>query len=281
MERFNQFLNYSVLKIGETQVLVSQLLGVILILLLGRLSVWLIRNLINRSLAKKRLTDEGRRYAVVQISQYIIYITAILLSLESLGVPLTWIVTSSTALLVGIGFGLQDTFKDFLSGIILLFEASVGVNDVVQIGDLIGKVNRIGIRTTEVQTRDGIMVIVPNARLTSDNIINWSHGNRIARFGIEVGVAYGSDVPKVIEILASCAEEHDKVLKTPTPKVQFKEFGDSSLNFDLLFWTRDSFHVEFIKSEIRVSIDAAFHQEGITIPFPQRDLHIKSDERGG
>ena len=280
MENFNQFLNYSILTIGETQVLVSQLLGVILILLLGRLSIGLIRNLINRNLAKKRLTDEGRRYAVVQISRYIIYITAALLSLELLGVPLTWIVTSSTALLVGIGFGLQDTFKDFLSGIILLFESSVAVNDVVQMGDLIGKVKRIGIRTTEIQTRDGIMVIVPNAKLTNDNIINWSHGNRIARFTIPIGVAYGSDVSLVMEILSSCAQEHEKVLKTPSAKVQFKDFGNSSLDFELLFWTRDPFYVEFIKSEIRVSIDAAFREKGIVIPFPQRDLHIKSDERG-
>ena len=275
MERLNQFLNYSLLKIGNSEILVSNVLGIILVLLVARLFVWLLRKLINRNLAKKRLADEGRRYAVVQISSYIIYISAILLCLELLSVPLTWIVTSSTALLVGIGFGLQDTFRDFLSGIILLFEASVGVNDVVQIGDLIGKVKQIGIRTTEIQTRDGIMVIVPNAKLTNDNIINWSHGNRIARFEIPIGVAYGTDVPLVMDTLATCAQGHERVLKTPSPKVQFKEFASSSLNFDLLFWTRDVFSVEFIKSEIRVAIDAAFQENGIVIPFPQQDVYIK------
>ena len=252
-----------------------------LILFLARFSIWLIRKLINRNLAKKRLTDEGRRYAVVQISRYFINITAILLCLELLNVPLTWVVTSSTALLVGIGFGLQDTFRDFLSGIILLFEASVGVNDVVQIGDLIGKVMQIGIRTTEIQTREGIKVIVPNTKLTNDNIINWSHGNRIARFAIPIGVAYGSDVQLVMDTLESCAQGNNKVLNMPPPQARFLDFGDSSLNFEILFWTRDPFYVEFTKSEIRVAIDTAFRERAIEIPFPQRDLHIKSDRRNG
>ncbi|MEM6631085.1 MAG: mechanosensitive ion channel domain-containing protein [Bacteroidota bacterium] len=281
MDRLNQFLNFSLLEIDNQELKVYEVLGIILILVLARFSIWLIRKLINRNLAKKRLTDEGRRYAVVQISRYFIYITAILLCLELLNVPLTWVVTSSTALLVGIGFGLQDTFRDFLSGIILLFEASIGVNDVVQIGDLIGQVRQIGIRTTEVQTREGIKVIVPNAKLTNDNIINWSHGNRIARFSIFIGVAYGSNVQLVMETLETCAQGHNKVLNTPNPQARFLDFGDSALNFEVLFWTRDPFHVEFTKSDIRVAIDAAFRENEINIPFPQRDLHIKSDDRNG
>lgn len=144
---------------------------------------------------------------------------------------------------------------------------------------MVGRVKDIGVRTTKVVERDNIILIIPNSKFTSDNVINWSHMDQKSRFNVAVGVAYGSDVRLVEKVLLECANECNEVVKNPHPFVRFEDFGDSSLDFKLFFWSSNSFFVEQTKSKLRFAIDQKFRENGVTIPFPQRDLHIMSDHR--
>lgn len=277
MESIFRFLEFTLIEIGAFKLTGLSILSVVFIFLGAQALLWGIGKLISRAARRRADKDPGRLQALLQIAQYIIYLLAFFLSLQTIGVTLTWLMTSSAALLVGIGFGLQNTFNDFLSGVIILFDGSIEVGDVVQVGDLVGKVKRIGIRTTTVDSRESIAVIVPNSKFTQENVINWSHDHTRTRFGISVGVAYGSNVEQVMQCLKEAATAHKLVQQQPQPRARFLEFGDSALLFDVLFWTTHTFDVEFIKSDIRVAIDAAFREAGISIPFPQRDLHIISN----
>lgn len=281
MKTILEVLEYSLIEVGKFNLTVLSVLSVVLLFFAARAVMWVIGKLVDRAARRRADIDPGRSVAVMQIAKYAIYIIFTLLALESIGIQLTWLMASSAALLVGIGFGLQNTFNDFLSGIIILFDGSIEVGDVVQVGDLIGRINRIGIRTTTLITRDAISVIIPNSKFTSENVINWSHGNHVTRFNVAVGVAYGSDVKLVMQTLLESAYAHQEVLDEPAPQSRFLDFGDSALLFEIFFWTQNTFGVELIKSDIRVAIDAAFRAKGITIPFPQRDLHIVSDSRKG
>jgi small-conductance mechanosensitive channel len=163
----------------------------------------------------------------------------------------------------------------------ILFEGSLKVGDVVEIqAGIVGKVVEIGLRTSKIETRDNIVMVIPNSKFVTDIVINWSHMEKKTRFHVDVGVAYGSDVDKVTRILLECAQNQEKISASPKPFVRFNDFGDSSLDFQLFFWTTETFRVEFIKSEIRYKIDAAFRAQGVHIPFPQRDVHIKSQPPG-
>lgn len=220
--------------------------------------------------------DTGSQFAINRLFTYFAYLIGILLVIQAAGFNLVAIWTGAAALLVGIGIGLQQTFNDLICGIIILFERSVKVGDVVElIGHQVGTVRRIGARTSIVETRDDIIIFVPNSKLIGENVVNWSTINRTARFHVTVNVAYGSDTAVVKEILEHAAGEHPRILDTPQPFVRFLEFGDSSLNFEILFWSRDFIRVENIKSDLRFAIDSAFRARGIEIPFPQRDLWIR------
>ena len=151
------------------------------------------------------------------------------------------------------------------------------MGDIVEIQEnIVGRVIEIGLRTSKIETRDNIIMVVPNSKFVTDIVINWSHIEKKTRFHVDVGVAYGSDVEKVTKALLKCAEDQKNISPSPKPFVRFNDFGNSSLDFQLFFWTTDTFNVESIKSEIRYKIDAAFRKNDIQIPFPQRDIHIKS-----
>ena len=190
LQSFN--LDYQLFPNEKYNIRISDIFEAILILLFARLIVWGITQVILSSYYKRRDIDSGAQYAVKQLLQYVIYVIAILLALSSLGVQMTVLWGGAAALLVGLGLGLQQTFNDFFSGIILLFERSVSVGDMVDIGGMIGTVKKIGIRASIVETRDSISVIVPNSKLVTDNVVNWSHYDAKVRFKINVGVAYGS-----------------------------------------------------------------------------------------
>jgi len=188
------------------------------------------------------------------------------------------LLASITALLVGVGFGIQQLFSDLASGIVLLIERNLQINDVIQLADgTVGKVIHIGLRTSKIKTRDDIILVVPNSKFVNDIIINWSQMDYNTRFSVEVGVAYGSDTKLVTEILLRCAMKNEKISSNPTPFVRFNNFGDSSLDFQLFFWVKEPFLVEHTKSMLRYAIDDEFRKNGVQIPFPQRDLHIKSN----
>ena len=271
-----EFLNRIIVQTKDFDVTVYEVLTVLLILLFTYVFIRILRRIIQRR-EKSKLFDPGRSHAILQIIKYILWITAILISLQTFGIKLTLLLAGSAAILVGLGLGLQQIFQDIMSGIAILFEGTLKVGDIVEIqDDIVGRVVEIGLRTSKIETRDNIIMIVPNSKFFTDIVINWSHMEKRTRFHINVGVAYGSDVEKVTRILLECAERHKKISHTTKPFVRFKDFGDSSLDFQLFFWTTETFQVESIKSEIRYEINASFKQQGVQIPFPQRDIHIKT-----
>jgi small-conductance mechanosensitive channel len=201
-----------------------------------------------------------------------------ILALLVSGIPIDRITLIIGALSVGIGFGLQNIVNNLISGIILIFEKPIQVGDLVELQQYTGFVKDIGIRSSIIRTYDGAEVIVPNGNLVSQEVINWTLSNRQRRVEIRVGVAYGSDVKKVTEVLTKVLESHEKVLKYPTPAVLMDGFGDNSVDFRLLFWTSDIDNWLRTRSDLSTSIYNALDEAGISIPFPQRDLHIVSWE---
>jgi potassium-dependent mechanosensitive channel len=232
--------------------------------------------LLQRRIAKRAYLDPGLRYTMGRLTQYLIIAIGALLALKiAFDLNLTSIAVLFTALSVGIGFGLQYIAADIASGFILLFERPVRVGDRITIGEDEGDVQSINLRTTVVATNDRISIIVPNSKLVSQRLINWSYGDPRARIAIPVSVAYGSEIELVTRTLLAAPEEVDNVLHDPTPKVQFLKFGDWSLDFRLLVWTnRPRLHTQ-IRSDINYRIERLFRQAGIEIPFPQTELRLR------
>ncbi|MEL6276372.1 MAG: mechanosensitive ion channel domain-containing protein, partial [Bacteroidota bacterium] len=224
--------------------------------------------------------DQGSQYALNRLLTYLAYFIGVILMLQTAGFNLVALWTGAAALLVGIGIGLQQTFNDLICGIIILFEQTVKVGDIVDMGgqDRVGTVRKIGTRTSQVETRDGILVYVPNSKLIGESVVNWSQTERKVRFHISVGVAYGSDTDRVKTILLEVAEKHQRIMKLPKPVVRFVDFGSSSLDFELVFWSRDFLRIEDVKSDLRFAIDRAFREKGIEIPFPQRDFWLRGGD---
>lgn len=272
----NEFLQRELFTIGSFRFDLGNLVGALLILLAAKLLYVLLQRTALKRYYRRKGVDEGRQFAVSQLIKYVIYTVAFLVAIQATGMKITVLYAAGAALLVGIGIGLQQTFNDFMSGLILLIEGSIKKGDWLQIDDMDGRVIRIGLRTSLIQTRRRIAVIVPNSKITVENVINLSHSNEFIRYQINVGVAYGSDTGLVRETLLAAASAHHKIMREPPPFVRFRDFGDSALLFELHFWCDDFQTVVDIMSELRFDIDRRFREGGITIPFPQRDLHIKS-----
>jgi small-conductance mechanosensitive channel len=219
---------------------------------------------------------EGSKHAIYQIIRYFVWITALIIGLESLGVKVNILLASSAALLVGLGLGLQQTFGDMVAGLILLIEGTVRVGDILDIEGSVVQVREMGLRTSKVINRDNIIIIMPNSKMVNDKVVNWSHQVKDTRFRIKVGVAYGSDVDLVIRLLEESASEHPLNMKDTVPVGRLVDFGESSLDFELLFYSSELFRIEQVTSDMRRTIDRKFRQHHVTIPFPQRDLHLKS-----
>ncbi len=222
--------------------------------------------------------DRGARDAVLTIIGYVGFILAILLSLSIAGIEFKNLAVIAGALSVGIGFGLQNIVNNFVSGLILLFERPIRSGDWIEVGETRGYVKSINIRSTLLQTFDRAEVIVPNSELISDQVTNWMLHDTVGRLILKIGVAYGSDVEKVRDILMEIITNHPEVMSkshyiTP-PRVLFLEFGDSSLNFEMRFFLKDIRQRRTVTSEINFAIDKAFREAGIEIPFPQRDVHL-------
>jgi small-conductance mechanosensitive channel len=272
-----EFLESHLIETKDFDITVYEILVILLILIVTIFIIRVIKKVF-RIREKRKEFDPGRSHAIQQILKYVLWIIAILVSLETVGIKLTLILAGSAALLVGLGLGLQQIFQDVMSGVAILFEGIIKVGDVVEIkNDIVGRVVEIGLRTSKIETRDNIIMVIPNSKFVTDIVINWSHMEKKTRFHVDVGVAYGSDVEKVTRVLLKCASDQQRISASPQPFVRFIDFGNSSLDFQLFFWSTDTFSVEFIKSALRYKIDAAFRQNGIHIPFPQRDIHIKTN----
>ncbi|WP_052089712.1 mechanosensitive ion channel family protein [Porphyromonas canoris] len=225
-----------------------------------------------------RISERGTRAAIVTIIRYLILFLGFLLIFKSAGFELGTFSWLLGALGVGIGFGLQNITNNFLSGIIILFERPIKVGDRIQVGDISGDVVEISMRATTVVTNDNISVIVPNSQFINGNVINWSHSDRLVRFRYPVGVAYKEKPERVKEIVLNVARNHPGVLSKPAPDFWFVEYGDSALKFELIVWT--STYIQrptVLKSELYYAIFNEFNANGIEVPFPQRDLHIRTN----
>lgn len=280
---WRDFINYEVVDLGgrESEIhyvlqiwnfllLFAILLGTIVLLIAAKKTIEKPRLLLNN-------VDKKRRHSIYLLVKYFVWVISIVLMLEALEIGVTILLGASAALLVGLGFGLQTIFADLVSGLFLLFEGTIKIGDIVESDDgVIGKVSEINLRSSEMITRDNVVVIVPNSKFVAEKVINWSHNTDSVRFTVKVGVSYGSDVEKVFDVLQSVMEEHKFIEKTPEPFVRFEDFGDSSLDFQLFFWTMDVFTVENLKSDVRRTIHRKLKEESIAIPFPQRDIHIIS-----
>ncbi|HCE53925.1 MAG: mechanosensitive ion channel family protein [Lutibacter sp.] len=274
-ETLREFLEFELFSLGEYTLRAYTLVAIFIVFLITKVILWLIKTTMFRK-QKLKSQDLGNTYALFQIIKYVIWVIAFAFLLETIGVKITVLVAGSAALLVGIGLGLQQTFNDIVSGIILLSERSIKVGDVLEIDDDIVRIQEIGLRTSTGANRDEITIIIPNSLITTNKVINWSHQSKKTRFKIDVGVAYGSNVDLVIKILKESALEHSDITDESLVDVRFMDFGDSSLDFQLLFFSENIFRIEKEKSDIRKIINRKFTENNINIPFPQMDVHFKS-----
>lgn len=267
-----EILNYTILKLGTIQLKVEVLLQFVLFWMLVFAALFIIRKAIYRF----PKFDIAKKFAIFTLIKYFTIVIAIVISLQIIGFNLSVFLAGSAALLVGLGLGLQNLFADFISGIIILVDSSIKVKDIIEVNGLVAQVEEINLRTTTVLTRDDKYIILPNSDLTKNQLINWTHENISSRFEVFVGVSYNSNVEEVMQILLSCVENQKDILNTPQPFVRFMDFGDSSLNFGVFFWSNEVFKVENLKSNLRVTIFKALADHKIEIPFPQRVVHFKN-----
>lgn len=260
---------------GRRTVTVGKIAEALIILAVGywlslRLSRFLERLAINRFKVEPNQANLIRRWARV-----VLVLLLVVLSLVSVKIPLTVFAFLGGALAIGLGFGTQNLLKNFISGIIILFERPFRVGDVLDVAGHRGTVMSIGIRSSVLRLRNGTETLIPNSTLLENNLTNWTYSDRHVRFSITVGVAYGSDTRRVAQLLQEVAERHGLVQKQPTPQVLFQEFGDNALTFELLYWVNVVEHnAPHVGSDLRHMIRGVFADHGIAIPFPQRDLHL-------
>lgn len=268
-----EFLNNELFKIGGIELKISTLIVFAVFIAVVSVVISLLKRVIYRS---NRLST-SEKFSINKILRYAIILIAFIIGLRILGFDITVLLAGYAAVLVGLGFGLQNIFNDFISGIILLLDGSLKVDDIVEVNGRIYIVEEINFRTTTVLGRDENYVILPNSELTKNRVVNWTYNNKSSRFEVNVGVDYSTNVLEVMEVLKTVAMANPKVLKSPEPFVRFENYGESSLAFAVYFYTFEIFRVENIKSEIRVALFKELTKRGINIPFPQRVVHMKKD----
>ncbi|MEL6327438.1 MAG: mechanosensitive ion channel domain-containing protein [Cyanobacteria bacterium J06626_23] len=267
-----------ILPIGDTSFSVTDLLSLLLMLFVVVLVTRSLTNLLRARVLQVTGINRGVQEAVAVIIRYLLLVIGTIMVLQIWGLDLSSLTLLASALGIGIGLGLQNIAKDIGSGLVLVFERPIQVGEFIEFDDHMGVVERIGVRSTEIRTLDQVSIIVPNSRFLDGEVTNWSHRNPLSRIHVPVGVAYKSDPEEVRKILLSVARAQPDVLAAPAPQVFFQTFGDSSLNFDLLVWTRHPSKQPKLKSDLNFAIAAAFHEHNIEIPFPQRDLHFIDGE---
>ncbi|WP_437396961.1 mechanosensitive ion channel family protein [Flagellimonas lutimaris] len=261
--------------IGEGEKSIHLTIGLLLLLTFTLIATKFVLKWLRHLLTRKMQQEDKQKFSsVFKFTNYVIYLVALLVTLSAAGVDITLVITASAALFVGLGLALQELFKDVLGGIFIIVDKSLQVGDVVEVDGKVGKVFEIKLRTTRAITRDDKVLILPNHKFISDIVYNYTQNHKTTREKVSVGVAYGSDVDLVTKILEEIAHGQRQVLKNPKPFVLFEDFGDSALTFSIYFFTNDTFRDPRIKSEMRYKINAKFKENNVTIPFPQRDIHI-------
>ena len=259
----------------------SVTVGGILLLVLLFASVIVVERLLQRWLIRRLLSKTGLQpslqYGLSRILGYTLIAIGFYVAFQLAGLDLSSLAIVAASLGVGVGFGLQNIINNFVSGIIILAERPISIGDRIEVAGVAGRVTKIQLRSTTVVTNDNITMIVPNADFISNTVTNWSHGDPKVRIRVPVGVAYGTDMKLLQQLLLEAAAEHPKALKAPIPVVLFTEFGDSSLNFELAVWTQEMTATPIhFTSEMNFIIEQKLCEHAIEIPFPQRDLHVRS-----
>ncbi|MBI3134531.1 MAG: mechanosensitive ion channel [Bacteroidetes bacterium] len=248
-------------------------------IVLSFLKVWLLRT-VNRN----QNVDQGTQYIYIQLAKYLVYTFATIIILRSLGMNMTLFLGATAFLLVGVGVGLQHVFSMYFSGLLLLIEGSLKVGDIIEIPlngkDIVAKIIEINLRTSKIETRDGMILVVPNNKLTHESVNNWTYGSQLTRFTIPVTVKYGTDLELVKEILIRCAAAHPSVSDQREVFVRFLNFGNNGLELDVVFWATQNFYIEIHKSDIRFAIEREFKKYDIIIPFKQVEIHQTKSEPG-
>ena len=270
-EKFKDFLNLHLDLTKDISISILDLLVVVTVVVLTTVILKIFFRIITRKLPEN---DKGKFNVVYGYFRWLIYIIILLITLDGLGVNVTAIFAASAALLIGVGLALQTLFQDIISGVFILVDQSVHVGDIIEIEGKVGRVEEIKLRTTRAVTIDNKVLVIPNHLYLTNSLYNWTQNGTLTRESVNVGVAYGSDVELVKNLLLQAATSHPEVIGIPEPVVVFTDFGDSALNFRLIFTLNDSFKATFPKSDIRFAIDRLFRENNITIPFPQRDIHI-------
>ncbi|MDO6604813.1 mechanosensitive ion channel family protein [Arenibacter palladensis] len=267
----NEFLSYKIWNGDKVDITAATFLTIIISIIVVNFFLKLIHKLVTAKLPEE---DKNKFISVFGFLRYLFYILVVLVILHTSGVNLTVLLTASAALFVGLGFALQYLFQDIISGILIIMDQSLRVGDILEVNQKVGRVFEIRLRTTRALTRDDKVIIIPNHQFLTDSIYNYTQNHKSTRENVKVGVAYGSDVVLVTKILENIASEQKGVLKNPKPFVLFEDFGDSALLFSINFFINDSYGDPKIKSAMRYIIDAKFREHNISIPFPQRDVHV-------
>jgi small-conductance mechanosensitive channel len=268
-------------KVWNTELFGSVTIGSILLLLILFASVIIIERIVQKQLIRRFLSrtklQPSLQFGLSRIIGYTLIAVGFYVAFQLVGVDLSSLAIIAASVGVGVGFGLQNIINNFVSGIIILAERPISIGDRIEVAGVAGRVTKIQLRSTTVVTNDNITMIVPNADFISNTVTNWSHGDPKVRIRVPVGVAYGSDLKLLQQLLLEAAGEHPKALRDPSPVVLFNEFGDNSLNFELGVWTQEMTAAPIhFTSEMNFIIEQKLRENDIEIPFPQRDLHVRS-----
>ncbi len=281
----SMILGFEFVRVKSFHIAVYHIFVFIVIFFLARVLLNFLKIYLLKTVRNNDKYDSGTEYVYLQLAKYLIYGIAIIVLLRSFGIDLALFIGATTFLLVGVALGLQTIFRDYFSGLLILFEGTVKVGDVIEIeslnieeGNFIAKVTQINLRTSKVLTRNDKVLVIPNSKLTHESVINWSLGNHINRFSIEITFNFGVDVDKVKEILVDAALKHPNVYKSKRPFVRLLKFGNSGLEMDLVFWAHQNLFIERLKSDIRFDIEKELRANGITIPYPQRVVHLPGQD---
>ncbi|MCW8129298.1 MAG: mechanosensitive ion channel [Planctomycetota bacterium] len=282
-EQFLQYaelvLHYPLFTLGGTVVTPLTLLLFLVILLVFTLVARVVERVLVQRVFTRYQLKYGLDQSIARLLRYVIMTAGLFVGLQFVGINLSSFAVIAGFLSVGIGFGLQNLTSNFVAGLIMLFERPIKEGDRVELGDIIGDVTEIRMRATVITTLDNRSIIVPNSSFISENVINYSYRDPKIMVRVPVGVAYGSDMDKVREALLDAAKSHPRVLSEPAPEVRFIGFGDSSLDLQLLIWLPEPYQMYRTVSDMNFAIDRGFRAAGIEIPFPQRDLHLRSAVR--
>lgn len=273
---------YDFIRIGNFHVSVYHIFLIVVVLFIAKFILNFLKIYLLKRVSKRKHLDKGTEFVIIQLVKYVVYTMAFIVIIRSFGIGLDLLIGGVGALVLGMSLGLQDVFKDFFSGLLLLFEGATKVGDIIEIQNYNGEENfiatikEINLRTTKVETRDDKTLIIPNSALTHQSVNNWSFDNPLIRFHIPISVHYSSDVELVKRVLVKCAQEHPKVKNTKPIFVRLLNFGNYGLEMDLVFFTEQNFYIEIYKSEIRFAIEKEFKAKGIIVPYPQQDIYIKN-----